>query len=261
MIAVLTAILLASHQLSSDTNFGLIGNYIYWICRIGSEAGIFMAVLFGVERYLGTVIGLLPKILISIMISLVPFALAVTAFDLIIGLPEIGFNEDSASNMSTPVAFAYELIYLSDNHAALCALLMLPRFLSGSLSSFNTESDNVALESNETNGTKSAQENGFEFIAALDPPLKGNLYSVEAQEHYVQVTSSEESRMVLYRFSDVVRQLPESLGMQVHRSHWVAFSAVERSEFQGQAMKLVLKSGNAIPVSRTFRAAVESKFS
>jgi DNA-binding LytR/AlgR family response regulator len=66
--------------------------------------------------------------------------------------------------------------------------------------------------------------------------------------------------MVLHRFSDAVRHLPDSLGMQVHRSHWVADKAVRGLVVNGQRMQVELSNGTQVPVSRTFRSAVEQRF-
>lgn len=245
--------LLASHQLSQNTELGLVVNYVYWICRVLVEAGIFVAVLVGIERYLGQLMPEWGLFVMAIVVSLVPFALSITAFDLIIGMPEIGLNDDTPGNGSTAKAFGFELVYLFDNHAVLCLMLLLPRLINAYTSIEPTiNSGSIAVD--ETPAVSNL------FIESFDPPLLGELCSVEAQEHYVQVVSSEESRMVLYRFSDVVRQLPEALGMQVHRSHWVAHSAVKETVLQGQTMKLALNNGQFVPVSRSFRHAVESRF-
>ena len=246
--------LLASHQLSQNADFGFFSNYLYWICRLLAQAGIFVAVLFGVERYFGRMLPQWGSYAVAILISLVPFALTVTAFDLIVGLPELGLNDSSPSEMSTSKAFGYELIYLLDNHVVICLMLLLPRIMG----TYSASEHNPAFKPAEESLpviTKNA------FADSLEPPLLGDLCSVEAQEHYVQVVSTEESRMVLYRFSDVVRQIPESQGMQVHRSHWVAHSAVETTVMHGQTMKLALKDGRFIPVSRTFRTVVENRYS
>lgn len=259
VIAVMAAVLLASHQLSLNSEFNLATNYIYWIFRILIQASIFIAVLLAAERYLRELLPEWGLFALSIVLSLVPYALTITALDLIVGLPEIGFNSETTSQISTARAFAYELVYLSDNHIALCAILLLPRImLRHAFSNAEALSENNLTDTQtdvaETINTPIA------FIESLEPPMQGDLCTVEAQEHYVQVTSSAESRMVLYRFSDVVRQLPDYLGMQVHRSHWVAHTAVSNIVMQGQTMKLAMKDGRLVPVSRTFRAAVEARF-
>ena len=65
--------------------------------------------------------------------------------------------------------------------------------------------------------------------------------------------------MVLHRFSDAVKQTPNTLGMQVHRSHWVALSAVKNIIIEGQSMKLKLVNDKEVPVSRTFRTSTEKQ--
>lgn len=239
--------------MSQNSDFGLAANYLYWIFRVLAEAGIFIAVLVGVERYLGKWMPEWGSFIVAIVASLVPFTLTVTAFDLVLGLPELGFNDDSVTHLSTPQAFGYELIYLLDNHSVLCLMLLLPRLIH----TYTPEAASTDIEPVDKSKTSIVTSI---FIASFEPPLQGALCSVEAQEHYVQVTSTEESRMVLYRFSDVVRQLPNTLGMQVHRSHWVAYSAVKEAVMQGQTLKLELNDGRFVPVSRTFRIAVESQF-
>lgn len=251
LIALLAAMLLASHQVP---HFSLVGCYFYWICRVLIEASLFIGAFFAAERYLGH---LLPKwgtFTLAVAGSLVPFVLAITAFDLIVGLPELGLHEEPIGKNSTAIAFGYELIYLLDNHLALSLMLFLPRLLRKHFDEHAKSSDSMRATSETTEGLNT-------FLESLEPPLRGDLRSVEAQEHYVQVISSEESRLVLYRFSDVVRQLPDSAGIQVHRSHWVAYAAVKELLIQGPAMKLELQDGRRIPVSRTFRQAVEDLFS
>lgn len=214
---------------------------------------MFVAVMIAVERYLGRLLPEWGSYALAIGLSLIPFTLSVTAFDLIIGLPELGLNGDTNSAGSTATAFGYELIYLLDNHVVLCLMILLPRLV------LKHEVANTAtVDAQDT--TTDAPVSASAFIQSLDPALNGELYSVEAQEHYVQVVSTEESRMVLYRFSDVVQQMSDSLGMQVHRSHWVAHQAVKQIVMKGQSVKLELHDGRLIPVSRTFRSAVQGRW-
>lgn len=249
-IAIIAAVLLAAHQVAPSAAFGLPGSYLYWLCRILIETCLFIAVLFAVENYLQQLLPRWARFSAAIVISLVPFALAITAFDLIIGLPELGLNGTEQSSRSRAAAFGLELIYLLDNHVALSLLLLLPRLIPAKLEK-PVVSDKPPL---------SLREESVPFFDALEPALDGSLYSIEAQEHYVRVVTGSETRMVLYRFSDVVNQIPVDLGMQVHRSHWVAHAAVRAVAIKGQGMKLVLQNGNAVPVSRTFRASVESQY-
>ncbi len=271
MVVLLMAILLASHPISQYAVFGLLGNYLCWIFRIVIEAGCFIGVLLAILHYMPKAVSVNACVAIAIVLSLIPFTLGITAFDLIVGLPELGIDGESGNAGSRLRAFAWELVYSLDNHVAACLLLMLPQMISSthshSVDSTATQAaDNIEINDAEvslngaTKPTDPVQEDAV-FYSAFEPPLEGSLCSIEAQEHYIKVISTEESRMVLYRFSDAVRHLPSSTGMQVHRSHWVAHGAVERVILDGQNMKLKLNTGALVPVSRTFRAAVEARHS
>ena len=240
------------------------GTYLYWTVRIFIEAALFCAVLFTVERYLKQLLPEWGCYLLAALLSLVPFALAITMMDLIIGLPELGFNGDTSITPDEKGwAFGLEIIYLLDNHLLLSALFLMPRLLlSGRSEQIGVEVNN-AQQSTQIDDAVSEDPDltTLTFFDSLEPPLEGHVCSMEAQEHYILVVTTEESRMILHRFSDAVRQTPVALGMQVHRSHWVAHSAVREVVTEGQNMKLRLIDDKVVPVSRTFRVAVESRYS
>lgn len=73
----------------------------------------------------------------------------------------------------------------------------------------------------------------------------------------MRTATSSKSRMVLLRFSDAIRELPESWSIQIHRSHWVAYSAVQELKKDSQSMKLELAGDQLVPVSRFFRSSIE----
>jgi len=252
VIAVLAAILLAAHHLPQSASFSQIASYFYWLCRILIEAGCFFAVLIAVEKYLPEFLPNWGTIVVAVLVSLVPFTLAVTALDLVIGLPELGLNEGVQTPTSRAPAFGLEMIYHLDNHIALCLLLSLTRLIP-----LNTPVEDAS--SNDLPEQEAQKQ--VSFFDSLETPLRGDIITIEAQEHYVQIQTSDESRMVLYRFSDAVRQIPPLTGMQVHRSHWVAHAAVKELVMKGQSMQIELHNGSLVPVSRTFRAAVEKRYS
>ncbi len=65
--------------------------------------------------------------------------------------------------------------------------------------------------------------------------------------------------MVLCRFSDALRDLSSADGVQVHRSHWVAHTAIAEVFRDGSNLRLRLKSGDIVPVSRSYRAGIEKR--
>jgi len=259
VVCLLLAWLLAAHQGTQYQGFNALHTYLYWTGRMLIELAIFSAVFIAVEKYLCHYLSLWLRFALATLFSLIPFVLSITAFDLVVGLPELGLNGASGVQTSRAREFALELLFLLDNHILFCALLFLPRMLLHKGRSEKEPSPSDVLPGAEISAQNTAIPTASLF-ASLAPDLSGNICCMEAQEHYIQVTSTDESRMILHRFSDAVRSLPATLGMQVHRSHWVAHSAVTKVIVEGQSMKLALHCGKRVPVSRTFRAAVEKKY-
>jgi hypothetical protein len=98
------------------------------------------------------------------------------------------------------------------------------------------------------------------LIARLKPEMRGALLHLTVEDHYTVVTTSRGRQLVLLRFSDALREIGATDGLQTHRSHWVAADHVAKLERSGSRMILRLKSGAEIPVSRSFTKAVRSRF-
>ena len=94
------------------------------------------------------------------------------------------------------------------------------------------------------------------FLARVPAHLGSDLLALQAEDHYLRVITSAGSDLVLVRLADALRELPESAGMQVHRSWWVGFAAVTAVEREPGRMYLRLANGLQVPVSRTYQAAV-----
>jgi hypothetical protein len=66
------------------------------------------------------------------------------------------------------------------------------------------------------------------FLERLPPRLRGGeLYAVEAEDHYLRLHTSRGSALIAMRLGDALRELEGVEGAQVHRSWWVARDAVE----------------------------------
>jgi hypothetical protein len=252
-IALLVGLTLAANQNTQYALFGVLGTYLYWVFRVLIEAAFFVTALFATEKFLSHLLPTWASYAVATLLSLIPFTLAITALDIIVGLPEMGLNDDTAQPASRSSAFALELFYQLDNHILLGCLLLIPRVLL-QISQPPEPSSEAEITTLNDGSVR------LRFLDSLEPPLDGSVCCIEAQEHYILVTTSTESRLVLHRFSDAVKQMPSALGMQVHRSHWIAHEAVKGVIVEGQSMKLKLASDKEVPVSRTFRKVVESKF-
>ncbi|MEE4350613.1 MAG: LytTR family DNA-binding domain-containing protein [Pacificimonas sp.] len=95
-----------------------------------------------------------------------------------------------------------------------------------------------------------------------DPPLLarlpagfGPILALQSEDHYVRVHGAGRSEMLLMRLADAMREAAPTPGLQVHRSWWVAKSAVENGIQSGRTATLHLSNGLGVPVSRANLAA------
>lgn len=99
------------------------------------------------------------------------------------------------------------------------------------------------------------------LLSRLPTDLRGEIFAVCANDHYVHVFTDRGRVSLLMRFADAVAELGDLDGLKVHRSHWVARAAVAAQRRSSGRMFLVLKNGVEVPVSRSYRAEVERQFS
>lgn len=83
-----------------------------------------------------------------------------------------------------------------------------------------------------------------------------DLRLISADEHYVHVQTVQGRQMLRGRISDIEGQLPDALGLRVHRSHWVAASAVRGLIRSREGWVLDLADGTQVPVARPRHKAV-----
>ncbi|MFN4155881.1 MAG: LytTR family DNA-binding domain-containing protein [Paracoccaceae bacterium] len=98
-----------------------------------------------------------------------------------------------------------------------------------------------------------------EVIAAVLPAVtlfgqpfaRASIFLIEAEEHYVAVTLQEGTRHLLRgRIADAIAAMPPELGRQVHRSYWVATTAVAGFRPEKSGAHLILTNGQTVPVAR-----------
>lgn len=103
-----------------------------------------------------------------------------------------------------------------------------------------------------------ADTDGNRFLKRIPARLGKDLVSLQAQDHYLEVTTTRGRDLILMRLSDAEAELAGYPGMRVHRSWWVARAGVDGIETAGDRMTIRLSSGAEAPVSRAKRPAVRS---
>lgn len=84
-----------------------------------------------------------------------------------------------------------------------------------------------------------------------------DILAIKAEQHYIRVYTPQQEYMVLYRFSDAVRELDPQLGLQVHRSYWVSKTAIDTVRPSAKKFSLRLTTGATIPVSTPHHGVVK----
>jgi hypothetical protein len=95
------------------------------------------------------------------------------------------------------------------------------------------------------------------------------LISISAQLHYLEIVSENKKFLILYSLAAAIDELPDDLGIQIHRSHWIAKSKLARIRKTGRTGVAVMSNGRELPISRSrlkdvvelFNAPAESALS
>jgi hypothetical protein len=93
-------------------------------------------------------------------------------------------------------------------------------------------------------------------------PLKlrgGDLWAVEAEDHYLRLHTSKGQDLILMRLADAVDELDGIEGAQVHRSWWVARDAIADARRGDGRATLTLRDGSEVPVSRTYARVLRDR--
>lgn len=96
------------------------------------------------------------------------------------------------------------------------------------------------------------------FLQRLPYELGQDLISFSMQDHYVEVTTSKGSVLILLPLRDALEELGDYDGLQIHRSHWVAASAFCGLARRNGKLYARLSDGRDLPVSRTYAASAQA---
>ncbi|MGX5831657.1 LytTR family DNA-binding domain-containing protein [Mesorhizobium sp. 43Arga] len=94
------------------------------------------------------------------------------------------------------------------------------------------------------------------LIDRLPHAARGKLLYLSMQDHYVEVHTDRGMSLILMRLADAIREVGDTPGVQVHRSHWVALDAVAGNKRQNGKPFLRLVDDAMLPVSRSYADAV-----
>jgi len=97
------------------------------------------------------------------------------------------------------------------------------------------------------------------FFERIPASRAEDLLCLSMEDHYVRAHFHKSSTLILMRMRDAVRELDGVPGLHVHRSWWVAKTAVERVERAGDGVRLRLANDLLVPVARSYSGAVRAQ--
>jgi len=125
----------------------------------------------------------------------------------------------------------------------------LPEFLGSILAiSLVITAVGEAIGQNATSTVK--QANPPRLLQRIPLDKRGALIALSVEDHYVRIQTTKGTELVLLRLSDAINEVGDTVGTQVHRSHWAASDQVDRARREGDRAILTMRNGAEIPVSR-----------
>ena len=107
-------------------------------------------------------------------------------------------------------------------------------------------------------GSPTQNENAVALMQRLPWEKRGPLVSLSAEDHYVRVTTTNGTKLLLIRLSDAIKEVGDTRGMQIHRSHWVALDQIQKVERSGDRGKVIMKDESSCPISRKYMPDVRA---
>lgn len=145
-----------------------------------------------------------------------------------------------------------------------CMLITMAMFALFQLVEGRDKRSGGVKETGETRVTLHGENSGSVMTATtalhhrLPAEIGTDIVCLQAQDHYVDVTTSMGHAMLLMRMADAEREIEPLSGLRVHRSWWVAEQHMRRLTRQRSRHVLVLSNDIEVPVSRSRAPMVRS---
>lgn len=104
-----------------------------------------------------------------------------------------------------------------------------------------------------------AKKEDIPLLLRLSEDMRGTLIRVSVQDHLVEVYTDKGMSQLRMRLRDALKEIPEDLGLIVHRSHWVSRAQVQQGQKSGGKVTLQLEDGSRVPVSRSYEAKARAE--
>jgi len=249
----------------SKTEFGVISQNIL---RTQLRSSEFVISFFGLWIFVqisGSVLSVGPefgaaRMLLILVLGLVSFLIPVLVLSLLLPLQLFWDLRFWTIALATVVISAYtvSMVYifgLGPLHSAPFSGLIMPLLLIYGISTFLGASRMSKSVSYSTYKDRQMR-GGIERHLPINK--SGELIAMSAQDHYVSLVTDAGDHLVRISMKDAVADTEAQQGLQVHRSHWVAYAAMRDVEKKGERWFVNLSNNMQIPVSKSKLAEVQA---
>ncbi|CUH51947.1 LytTR family DNA-binding domain-containing protein [Shimia marina] len=99
------------------------------------------------------------------------------------------------------------------------------------------------------------------LLPGLPFDLGNDIIRLHAQDHYVEVTTTQGRSLLSEQFGDCLDRLDRLNGIHCHRSHWICLDHLRSITRKGSAYSCQLSNGDEVPISRRKYAEIKARLS
>lgn len=189
----------------------------------------------------------LKPVVISGLAAVIPIAAIEMALEMMIPvLPEL----DDAAVRDT----SWLLAYLSE-YGTFASILLPLNFLAWLLID-QREPSEIAITDAQA---LSHQPEEPSFLSKADAIAASDVIALSAEEHYVRILTEDGAQLIHHPLGKAVAEMPDSLGIRVHRSWWVADRHVVNAQRGDRRWSVLLSCGDWVPVSDRYTKAARDR--
>lgn len=222
---------------------------VYWFTYLSLDAG-FIFCIYLMLNHSNWIKKPPLAFVIAIILAWIPFSLAIASIDVATGRGTSRFIEELHNTGFLHSFLSQFILQTLLKHLAFGALLYVLHF-----HVHVTSEDHIKIKSADPFDFSSVS-----FIQKLPIDKRSTPMLMQAQEHYINVTTEKGASLILYKFGKAIQELPKSLGVQTHRSFWVAHDNIKGWSKCENGIKLILQFGVEAPVSRRFEHRIKESF-
>lgn len=261
MIAAALTVLFTIVQPAASQHLGFWSRLLFWAYHIGVGLLAIACASWMIRQHLCSKYTRLWNICFSGFLGIIialPFYVVV---DALFNIPDFDDADwlDQLESSGLPGAVAAEFIEVAPTFLAVWFAINLPLFIAKPQVNAPPPDDPGSGPDDEDKERQKLEQLKAEFFEKLPAIIGKELVSISSDLHYLNVTTKGGSALVLGSLKTYAPALSE-LGLQTHRSHWVAKAYVRKVHVGGDNAYCMMINGDRIPIARSKRKAVKDFF-